>query len=121
MSKDRSRIGALSGARFEARCAWCGPVRFGREDLTFHVSQTQALFEFDCPACGRLNIGPLGQADAAALLVAGVRRSQGPSPFELLESRAGPPIGWDDIIDFHEALTGSERQRSLTKVERDAA
>jgi len=121
VSKDRSRIGALSGARFEARCAWCGPVRLGREELTYHVSQSQALFEFDCPACGRLNIRPLGQTDAAALLVAGVRRSRGPSPFELLESRAGPPIGWDDIIDFHEALTGSERWGSFNDVERVAA
>jgi hypothetical protein len=96
-------------------------VRLGREELSFHVSQSQALFEFGCPACGRLNIRRLGQADAAALLVAGVRRSRGPSPFELLESRAGPPIGWDDIIDFHEALAGSERRQTLTDVERDAA
>ena len=121
MEGDRNRQATPAGARFEAWCAWCGAVGLGREELTYHLSEAGGLFEFACPTCDLLNIRRLGRADAAALLVAGVPRSMGAVPFELLERRSGPPIGWDDLIDFHEALALSDREWQEVESERDAA
>jgi hypothetical protein len=120
VARDRTGRGVPTGTRFEARCVWCGTVGLEPENLSYRMSGREALALFACPACARLNLRPLRRVEAAALLVAGVRRSDGPVPFELLESRSGPPIGWDDLIDFHEALAGSDR-RSDIDVERDAA
>jgi hypothetical protein len=46
----------------------------------------------------------------AALALAGVHSVGGAAPFELLEERSGPPIGWDDILDFHQDLSRREWQ-----------
>lgn len=117
--------------RFEARCTWCGPVTVEPECLHVFVSHRGAgLFEFLCPECGHANFRPLSISDLEALAMAGVRPTGGRAPFELMEERSGPPIGWDDLIDFHEALakagsiadvpriSGGSRDRVL---ERDAA
>jgi hypothetical protein len=82
--------------------------------LIVHVrrgDQPDALFEFSCPDCGRPNLHRLDRRDAATLIVAGVWPDRRPAPFELLEQRSGPPIGWDDLIDFHQALTRPEQER----------
>jgi hypothetical protein len=89
--------------------------------LIVHVrrgDQPDALFEFSCPDCGRTNLHRLDRRDAATLIAAGVWPDRGPAPFELLEERSGPPIGWDDLIDFHQALTN--RAMQLTEMRRDA-
>lgn len=100
--------------RFEAKCAWCGPVAVGHEGLHVFVSARGAgLFEFRCPACKRMNFRSLSISDLEALALAGVRPAEGRAPFELLEERSGPPIGWDDLIDFHHAIAHD--------LERDAA
>jgi hypothetical protein len=117
--KTRERA-VLAATRFEARCVWCGTVGLEPENLSYQVSGREALATFACPSCSRLNVRALRRVDAAALLVAGVRRSEGPVPFELLEMRSGPPIGWDDLIDFHQALAGNDRPPNID-AEREAA
>ena len=99
--------GAERRFRFEARCNWCEAVRVERDRLHVFVSPSGAgLFEFVCPECERVNFRSLSIADLQALALAGVRPVEGRAPFELLEDRAGPPIAWDDLIDFHLALAG---------------
>ena len=93
-------------ARVEARCPWCGPVEFPAEDLSLYVgSEAGALFEFACPRCGRTVVRPLDRKDAGTLMEVGVPPSRDPGPLELLEEHSGPPITWNDIIDFHEAMS----------------
>lgn len=100
--------------RFEARCVWCGPVTVGNEGLHVFVSPRGAgLFEFRCPSCSRPNFRSLSISDMEALALAGILPAKGRAPFELLEERSGPPIAWDDLIDFHHEI-----DRAL---ERDAA
>jgi len=117
-------------ARFEARCAWCGPVGFEADGLKLHVGRAeQSLFEFACPACGRLNVRSLAVREAATLLAAGIHQTRGLAPFELLEAREGPPIGWDDVLEFHEELDrldrtlidASNRRATYPAMERNAA
>lgn len=64
----------------------------------------KALFEFCCPFCARLNLGGIDGVEVPTLLAAGANWSRGSAPFELLEERSGPPIGWDDLLDFHQEL-----------------
>jgi hypothetical protein len=102
-------IGGGNGNRIqaliEARCAWCGPVPLARPALEAHVGRGgDALLEFACPVCRRSNLRPLSGRDVAALRWFGVAGGDGPAPFELLEEHAGPPITWDDLIDFHQAM-----------------
>src|SRR5919108_2014940 len=107
MKDDRGRSETRrDGPWVQARCAWCGDVEFALGELRIHASQeTEGLLEFVCPSCGRLNVRPLGHPELAALANAGARPSSGPAPFELLEKHAGPPISWDDLIDFHQVLS----------------
>src|SRR6266566_9333822 len=87
-----------AGVRFEARCSWCGPVGLGPTGLGLHVGAgSDALVEYTCPRCSHLNVRSLRPADVAALALAGVHSTLGTAPFELLEERSGPPIGWDDV------------------------
>lgn len=92
---------------FEAACAWCGPVRF--EGLELHVGhEADGLFEFHCPDCGRINLRAVARRDVRTLLAIGVSPVPGPAPFELLEERSGPPIDWDDLIEFHDRISGGD-------------
>jgi hypothetical protein len=98
-------LSGAAGVRFEARCSWCGPFRLGPSGLGLHLgSGSDALIEYTCPRCARLNVRPLRSGDVAALALAGVHSVGGVAPFELLEERSGPPIGWDDVLDFHQGL-----------------
>jgi hypothetical protein len=96
---------AASRTRFEARCAWCGTVPLEAHQLEVFVgAQEDALFEFVCPVCLRLNVRALETGDVATLRLVGIEPTPGLAPFELLEEHRGPVIGWDDLIDLHEAL-----------------
>jgi hypothetical protein len=113
--------GSRRGTRVEARCAWCGPVAFDLPGLAVHVGSVgEALIEFGCPDCARLNVRAIGESDLQALLVAGIRPAVGPAPFELLEEHSGPPIGWDDLLDFHESLAAPDLLRSR-RIDREPA
>lgn len=97
-------------ALLEAACAWCGLVTLEPDEVGLHLgSGEDALLEFACPGCGRLNFRGLGRPDARVLLAAGMPRARGGAPFELLEERSGPPIGWDDIIEFHLAIARQDK------------
>jgi hypothetical protein len=110
---------------------WCGPMTVEHEGLHVFVSpRGVGLFEFLCPACERVNFRSLSISDLEALALAEVRPVGGRAPFELLEERSGPPIGWDDLIDFHQALAQTGNSSDVTWIdgrsghralERDAA
>jgi hypothetical protein len=106
MRNDRGEGSSTEEAWVQAGCLWCGTVEFGLHELRVHVAgDDEGLLEFTCPVCGRLNVRALGRAELASLTRAGAAPSEGPAPFELLEEHSGPPITWDDLIDFHEAVS----------------
>jgi hypothetical protein len=105
MRRDGRHRRGMTRTRFEARCAWCGTVPLEADQLDVFVgSHEDALFEFACPVCRRLNVRALETHDLATLRLVGIEPTPGPAPFELLEEHRGPAIGWDDIIDLHEQL-----------------
>lgn len=86
----------------KATCPVCGDV-----DLTpAEVTVTRApeagwsTYTFGCPACG-LTVRKPADDDVVTLLAsAGVAVRRVEVPAEALESHDGPPIGYDDLIDF---------------------
>jgi hypothetical protein len=115
---ERTR-GAGREFRFEAKCAWCGPVAVEPDRLRVYVSERgAALFEFLCPDCTRENYRSLSISDLEALALAGVLPREGRAPFELLEERSGPPIDWDDLIDFHQAIVGEGQSSTIPSIDR---
>jgi hypothetical protein len=131
----RSKRRPASGTLARVRCAWCGPEELPLERVLISArSGQEGLFEFRCPSCDRLNIRALEPSDLSTLAEVGVSPRRGPAPFELLEEHDGPPITWDDLIDFHDAVARvdavpwrarSERRhqagRRRAEQERDAA
>ena len=106
MRNDRGKESSPGQAWVQAGCLWCGTVEVALQDLRVHVAgEAEGLLEFSCPVCGRLNVRALGRAELASLTRMGAMPSSGPAPFELLEEHTGPPINWDDLIDFHQALS----------------
>ena len=106
MKQGHENGGAPAGeAWVQALCVWCGAVEFALADLQLHVANgDQGLLEFACPSCDRLNARRLGRPELDALTKLGAAPTPGPAPFELLEEHSGPPITWDELIDFHEAV-----------------
>jgi hypothetical protein len=109
----------------QARCVWCGDVEFGLPELKVHTAADDlGLLEFACPSCDRVNVRPLGEPELVALATVGAANAPGTAPFELLEEHFGPPISWDDLIEFHEAVAGLDADtgwpRSLMEAGADA-
>jgi hypothetical protein len=47
------------------------------------------------------------QAVADVLLLEGARPFAGPAPFELLEVHPGVPVSYDDLLEFHLAISAA--------------
>jgi hypothetical protein len=100
--------------RVEARCAWCGVIPLEADDLAVHAGhegERGGLLEFSCPSCDRLNLRRLAAHEVELLAGVGIGpmdQAERPAPLELLEIRSGPPITWDDLLDFHQELAGAD-------------
>jgi hypothetical protein len=118
MAEVKRTRGAEGSVRLEAKCTWCGPVVVQRDGVWVFVSERGAgLFVFLCPDCRRENYRSITISDLEALALAGILPAEGRAPFELLEDRSGPPIGWDDLIDFHQAIRGNGRAWNVPSIE----
>jgi len=90
-------------ATIRASCPTCGDVELTSRDVTVQVCATnnQGSYAFRCPEC-LLAVSKLAEQRIVDLLVSsGVRLSVFSMPAELEEPRYGPPISYDDLLDFH--------------------
>jgi len=93
-------------ATIRTTCPLCGDVELRTGDVVVRVCSAthEGVYEFCCPDCRQPVIKP-AQARIVDLLVSsGVRLSIWDPPAELLERHDGPPISYDDLLDFHFAL-----------------
>lgn len=87
------------------RCPWCGRLELLASSLTCSGAgpgQEQGLCEFTCPGCSRSVFVAVPPSDIALLWAVGAGESR--LPLELLEPHSGPPLSWDDLLDFRLAL-----------------
>ncbi len=88
-----------------ARCPWCGRVELLASDFTCSGAgpgEGRGLCEFTCPDCSRRVFVAVPTSDIALLWTGGA--GEGRLPLELLEPHNGPPLSWDDLLDFHLAV-----------------
>ena len=93
-------------AILKADCPACGTVLLALDDLRCAIQRErkEALCQFACPLCGLTVTQELLPQDVAMLRAMGARELTGSVPFELLEAHFGPPVSFDDLLDFHEAI-----------------
>jgi len=105
MDQGRKRRETLV-ATIRASCPTCGDVELTSRDVTVRVcaADNQGSYAFRCPVC-KLAVSKSADPKIVDLLVSsGVRLSVWHLPAELAESREGPAITYDDLLDFHYAI-----------------
>jgi DNA-directed RNA polymerase subunit RPC12/RpoP len=92
-------------AELEVLCPQCGPVRARANDARCGVDAGgEALCEVECPACSApILVRTTTKVAETIFWLGGAEDPR--APLELLEVHAGPPIGWDDVLDLHVALS----------------
>ena len=89
-----------------AVCPRCGEVTLTAGDVEVQVcAQTQeGSYTFSCPACTQPVQRDADRRVVQILVSGGVKVRVWELPAELYESKTGPPISWDDLLDFHAVL-----------------
>jgi hypothetical protein len=92
-----------------AVCPGCGPLVLPAAEFQceLEASGPKGICELRCPVCSTTVLVPAVASSVEMLWRAGAGHMSGPVPFELLESHAGPPLSWDDVLDFTLALENS--------------
>lgn len=93
-------------ATIRASCPTCGDVELTSRDVTVRVcaADNQGSYAFRCPACELAVSKPADPKIVDLLVSSGVRLSVWHLPAELAERHDGPPITYDDLLDFHYAI-----------------
>jgi hypothetical protein len=94
----------------KATCPGCGEVDLTADDIllrmgTAHQNNT---YGFSCPDCGEFVEKPADDRVIRLLLSGGVVPMLIHVPAEALEIKSGPPITYDDVLEFHELLAGDD-------------
>ena len=92
----------------KAKCPTCGTVFITVDELAcaIQLRRREALCQFECPVCAVVVTQELVPFDVAILRSMGASLLNGTVPFELVENHFGPPLCLDDLLDFHEAISG---------------
>ena len=90
----------------KATCPDCGEIDLTADDIMLHIGTAQDAnsYGFACPACGEFVKKPADERVVRLLLSGGVLPMLIHVPAEALETRHGPPINHNDLLEFHERL-----------------
>lgn len=104
----------------KASCPSCGEVDLTADDIVLRITAipTNNTYGFSCPGCGRFVEKPADERIIRLLLSGGVVPVVVNVPAEILETRDGPPITHDDLLEFHELLQDDDWFAELTKTHR---
>lgn len=85
----------------KATCPDCGDVELAPIEVTLIAPPPPRLawYTFRCPECSACVHKDATAAAVRCLAEAGIEPEW--IPAEVLESHAGPPIGYDDLLDLH--------------------
>lgn len=86
----------------KASCPCCGEVELTSADVRLMVCTEPSLsyYAFDCPTCNDEVRKPADEHIVALLISGGVPPTVFEVPAEALEAKAGPALGYDDLLDF---------------------
>jgi predicted RNA-binding Zn-ribbon protein involved in translation (DUF1610 family) len=92
-----------------ANCPSCGDVQLTAAELIVRVcaDDERGSYCFRCPDCGHAVAKQISRRIVDMLVSSGIRMQVWRLPAELGESRIGPPLTPDDLLDFHLLLAGN--------------
>ena len=94
-----------------ASCPTCGDVELTTRDVRVLLCSTtyQSSYAFQCPSCRVAVAKPAEPRVVDVLLASGITLSVWHLPAEMDEQHEGPPISYDDLLEFHFRLrSGSD-------------
>jgi predicted RNA-binding Zn-ribbon protein involved in translation (DUF1610 family) len=99
----------------KASCPACGEVELTNVDIALRVCTSAPLsfYAFVCPNCRDEVRKPADDHIIQLLMSGGVRAQVWEVPAEALEPKAGPAIGYDDLLDFVLQLSREDRLATL--------
>ncbi len=99
----------------KASCPCCGEVELTSPDVRLMVCNQPSLsyYAFDCPTCETEVRKPADDHVVALLVSGGVPATVWDLPAEALEAKAGPPLSYDDLLDFALYLGSTDLLASL--------
>ena len=86
----------------KASCPACGEVELTSKDVTLMVCNyaPQSYYTFVCPKCADTVKKPADDHVVSLLMSGGVRAEVWELPAEALETKSGPTLTYDDLLDF---------------------
>ena len=94
-----------------ATCSDCGDVELGTRDLVVRLREDteSGTYVFRCSTCVAPVVRPADRPTIDLLVSSGCRLELWNTPAELVERHpVGEPFCYDDLIDFHEQLEGTD-------------
>jgi hypothetical protein len=97
----------------KALCGDCGEVNLTPDQIILNVYEGEddhpalvdmAFYEFQCPDCNVHAERPAPEVIRFLLVSAECLIRVIHLPLELLETHSGPPLTYDDLLDFHQYL-----------------
>jgi hypothetical protein len=107
-----------------AQCPACGDVQLQINDLTVRVCSddtTPGAYRFRCPGCAEMVNRPASPRIIDLLVSAGAPHELWSWPAELAETRVGPPLTPDDLLDLHVLLEDETWFQQLVALVRSTA
>lgn len=103
-----------------AQCPDCGDVQLTAEDLVVRVcaDDESGSYAFHCPDCERPVSKVASERIVELLVSSGVQMQVWRRPLELSEPHIGPPICFDDLLDFHLQLERADWFDELSEMVR---
>lgn len=118
----RSQKGPSSVTTIRANCPTCGDVQLRATDLVVRVcsDDESGSYVFRCPTCAVAVAKGASKRIVDLLVSSGVRMEVWRLPAELRESRQGPVLEPDDLLDFHLILERDDWFDELETLVRDS-
>ena len=100
----------------KACCPGCGEIDLVADDILLRIGAvpTSNTYGFSCPDCGDFVEKNADDRIIRLLLSGGVMPVPLHIPAEALETHSGPPLTFDDLLDFHQSLADDSWLAGLT-------
>jgi DNA-directed RNA polymerase subunit RPC12/RpoP len=100
----------IGTVKVRVACPGCGPVVLPAKALRCELEAAgdKGICELRCPVCSTMVLVPAGPVAVETMRDGGAGHMIGSVPFELLEPHSGPPLSWDDVLDFKLALDSGQ-------------
>lgn len=99
----------------KASCPSCGEVELTPSDVSLMVCShaPRSYYAFQCSQCHTEVRKPADDHVVSLLVSAGIAAEVWDLPAEALETKVGPPLSYDELLDFALQLTGTDLIASL--------